>query len=356
MKQPTIVCCGVGVDSVGLLGRMRKRRMRPDAILFANVGSEKRQTYEFIPLLRDWLKREDFPKLTIVQYTPKLAPYRSIEGNMVKNATLPGATFKLHTCTHKFKIEPQNKWVRHWPLARAAWSYGLRIRRLIGFEAGEESRLKRADSRAHAGKTTREQELYEFQYPLMDWGMTREDCADEIIEMGLPVPPKSACYFCPNMKTHEIDSMTEEDRSRTMLIELVAGPYNQKMHGLLRRPRKSDGRPGSVTQYILQNGLPFIPLTELCRKVVLNPNCQKFAQGYTFRPPHTGPDLFELMRTAGHAVPEISTSADPGEQGLYLEDARESPPEVEAQVHDQIAELDVRSEDEMLRDYFGEMS
>ncbi len=56
MKQPIIVACGVGRDSVGMLCRMHREGQRPDAILFANVGSEKRQTYEYIPRLRQWLR------------------------------------------------------------------------------------------------------------------------------------------------------------------------------------------------------------------------------------------------------------------------------------------------------------
>jgi hypothetical protein len=34
-------------------------------------------------------------------------------------------------------------------------------------------------------------------YPLLDLGMTRHDCMKVISAAGLPVPPKSACYFCP---------------------------------------------------------------------------------------------------------------------------------------------------------------
>jgi hypothetical protein len=34
-------------------------------------------------------------------------------------------------------------------------------------------------------------------YPLLDLGMHRRDCAAVIAAAGLPVPPKSACFFCP---------------------------------------------------------------------------------------------------------------------------------------------------------------
>ena len=35
------------------------------------------------------------------------------------------------------------------------------------------------------------------QYPLLDLNMTRIDCVKVIEEAGLPVPPKSSCFFCP---------------------------------------------------------------------------------------------------------------------------------------------------------------
>lgn len=40
---------------------------------------------------------------------------------------------------------------------------------------------------------------YEIRYPLREWGLTRRDCGKMIADAGLPVPPKSACFFCPAM-------------------------------------------------------------------------------------------------------------------------------------------------------------
>jgi hypothetical protein len=34
-------------------------------------------------------------------------------------------------------------------------------------------------------------------FPLIDLRMTRQDCINVIKKAGLPVPPKSSCYFCP---------------------------------------------------------------------------------------------------------------------------------------------------------------
>ena len=87
------MACGVGRDSTAMLVGLHERHIRPEAILFADVGGEKSGTYEFIPPLQAWLASVDFPPLTIVRYRPLRAPYSTLEGNMVANATLPGATF-----------------------------------------------------------------------------------------------------------------------------------------------------------------------------------------------------------------------------------------------------------------------
>lgn len=50
-----------------------------------------------------------------------------------------------------------------------------------------------------------------YEYPLIDFRLTRNDCRQIIADAGLPVPPKSSCWFCPfrrlgdwrQMKTHE---------------------------------------------------------------------------------------------------------------------------------------------------------
>ena len=110
MRSPVIVAWGAGRDSTAMLIEMHRRGIQPDAILFANTGSEKRATYDFIPVFDRWLQGHGFPPVTIVQYQPVSAPYRSLEGNMILNATLPGATFNIGSCTSKFKIEPQNRW------------------------------------------------------------------------------------------------------------------------------------------------------------------------------------------------------------------------------------------------------
>ena len=296
-----VVSYGAGRDSTAMLIRMAQLGIRPSAITTADVGSEKRDTYAFLPVFNRWLKAHGMPPITMVRLQPKKAPYHTIEGNMIRNATMPGVAYNKHTCSMKWKIEPQQKWARHWQPAKDAWARGEQVLRLIGFEAGEEQRLNRADSKAHALSYDPEKAKYEVRYPLMEWGIDVNRCIEIIQEAGLPVPPKSSCFMCPIMKPWEVQQeLTNDERGRAMLIELTAEPYNTKAEGLWRKGPK--GLPGSMTQWILEQGLPFTELTQFGSKVVLNPASGKVNEPI---PDPREPSLRTMMQEYGHAVPRL---------------------------------------------------
>jgi hypothetical protein len=301
-----VVACGVGRDSTAMLVGLHERRIRPEAILFADIGGEKTGTYQFIPHLQAWLASVNFPPLTIVKYEPVRAPYSTLEGNMLANATLPGATFNRGSCTLKFKVEPQNRHCRSLNACQQAWARGEKVIKLIGFEACEGYRQERAADRVHAGRGSPDAKRYDWQYPLMDWGWNLERCKQAIDDAGMPIPPKSACFFCPNQRPEEVGEVSDDERARIVRMELRAEPYNRKVHGLWRRPRRTLGLPGSITEYILASNLSFTPLDEL-PIVPLNPNCQMAERQCTFRPPHGWHSLREQLEDAGHVVPACET-------------------------------------------------
>lgn len=282
-KRALGLAYGMGVDSTAIIVSWVARGIRPDFILFADVGSEKQETYAYLPVIQDYLAKHHFPQVTVVKYQPKFSPYDTIEGNMVMNATLPGATFGRGSCTDKWKIQPQRKWEKD-------NIKGKVITKAIGFEAGEEYRTQSAGDKVHA----QAREGYETIYPLQELGWDREECKARIREAGLPVPPKSACIMCPNAKPEELLDMTPEERGRIVRVEVMAEPYNRKVEGLWRRTRKKDGRPGSMTEYMVQNGIEFTHPDDL-EWMPLNENCQKSKRGFTFDGPHVNYRLADMV-------------------------------------------------------------
>ena len=108
------------------------------------------------------------------------------------------------------------------------------------------------------------------------------------------MPPKSACFFCPNQKPEEVLDLSEEERGRIVRMEIAAEPYNREVEGLWRRGRRRDGRQGSVTEYMLRNGIPFTAPDDL-EPMPPNPACARATQGFTFRPPHRRCSLAEMV-------------------------------------------------------------
>jgi hypothetical protein len=130
----------------------------------------------------------------------------------------------------------------------------------IGLDAGEEHRLTWARQAPHEGKRlSREQWLdrhyFVYWYPVMEWGYNREQCKKIISQAGLPIPLKSACYFCPASKKHEIVWLQEHHPKllkRALEIERNAQAKLTSVKGL--------GRSFSWEAFLAQrDDLPLFP-------------------------------------------------------------------------------------------------
>lgn len=200
-NPPLVVAYGMGVDSTALLIGIERRGLRPDLILFADTGGEKTATYLYAPIMQQWLRDVGFPPFHVVRYTPKFVNYSTLYDNCRQNETLPILAFGRKSCSLKWKRQPQDRYVRQWEPARLAWACGIKVRKLIGFDAGETIRRY-----ADPGDDPR----YDNRNPLMEWGWDRATCERVIADAGLPVPVKSACSFCPAMKKPELVQLATE--------------------------------------------------------------------------------------------------------------------------------------------------
>lgn len=238
-EHPLIVHHGVGVDSTAKLLGMAERGLRPDLILFADVGSEKPETYEYIPVLNAWLLQQGWPTLTVVRYEPTdfkhWPPYHTIEENNLTNGTLPSIAFGFQrkNCSLKWKVSPQEAFIRgrYNRKTRAyegGWASdhlasGGKVERTIGYDASPRERVRYAHAqKTRGGKDVDEWSLY--RYPLIEWGWDRARCIEVIRHHGLPVPVKSACFFCPASKPHELHDLSADHLRRIVVMEARAAP------------------------------------------------------------------------------------------------------------------------------------
>jgi hypothetical protein len=256
-QAPLVVACGLGVDSTALLVGFTRRGIRPDLILFADTGGEKEETYDYRLTLDQFLQDHGLPTVTVVRKVVRdfknWPPYVTLEQNCLTNGTLPSLAFGFKSCSLKWKAAPQHAYVKRWQPALECWASGGRVTKAIGFDAGPRDQRRRN----HAGNAN--DPRYEYWYPLIEWGWDRYRCQLEILKAGLPVPPKSSCFFCPAMKPDEVRDLPRNLLRRIVALEARAKPRLQTIQGLWRNgckgTRGAEKRPGSITEFIKDESL-----------------------------------------------------------------------------------------------------
>lgn len=261
VKEPLTICNGMGWNSWAMLVGFHERGIRPDLIITAHTGSEKQATYDAQPRLHAWLKKVGFPTVQYVRYQPvnykNWPPYYGLEDNCLTNGTLPSLAFGgRKSCSSKWKVTPQLKWMKTWAPARAAWAAGKKVVKCIGFDA---SPIDARRCNTYAKMPEDERDRYTIRYPLIEWGWDREECGRQIERAGLEPPPKSSCFFCPAMKTHEVRALPHDELTRIVKMEARAKPRLSEIQGLwgngIKGVRGGDKRPGAMTEFIRQEKL-----------------------------------------------------------------------------------------------------
>lgn len=213
-----------------LIGLYR-RGIPVDLILFSDTGGEQPHTYDFLPIMSQWLSEHGMPEITKVEYTDQNGDRLTLENECLRSGTLPAIAYGYKKCSLKHKVGPQDKFCNHYQPCLDVWAKGKRVTKFIGFDAGEEQR------RDHAIVYDIVDKKYRKEYPLIDWGWYREDCIIAIEQEGLPLPGKSSCFFCPSMKRHEIRTLYHQHRElydRAIAIENAAVPNLITVRGLGR--------------------------------------------------------------------------------------------------------------------------
>ena len=203
---------GCGVQSMAALVLAARREIDYPLFLFANVGadSENPETITYytetavpyaadngIELVELHKVRRDGSRVTLLEHIR--TANRSVPIPMRMSNGAPGN----RQCTGDFKIAVVAKELKRRGASRAdpaAVGLGISL---------DEFRRARADSRVPHET---------LEYPLIDRRMTRADCVTVIRDAGLPVPPKSACYFCPFQSPASFQRMRHDHPSRFQVV------------------------------------------------------------------------------------------------------------------------------------------
>jgi hypothetical protein len=211
---PRVIAYGGGVQSTALLVLAATGRIEFPTFLFCNVGddSEHPDTLAYVREVavpyaaangitleildrhrRDGTTETLYGRLTAPESRSLPIPVRMANG-------APGQ----RSCTADFKIRVIAKWTKArgaTPETPATIGIGISV-----------DEIERANNR----KVEPHEEIV---YPLLELGLRRTDCQRVILEAGLPVPGKSACYFCP---FHRVAMWEDMARDRPDLFNRAA--------------------------------------------------------------------------------------------------------------------------------------
>ena len=188
-----IVTYGAGTNSTALLIECFNRGIKIDLIIFSDTGAERPHTYQYVKTFSKWLVDNGMPEIVTVR---KGGNGETLEEECLRMKCLPPIAYGFKTCSHKYKIQPVDKYLNNWQPSKDVWKKDEKATKFIGFDADESHRIKDFTD-----------DKYEVRYPLVEWDMGRDDCIKTIQDAGLCLPGKSACFFCPNSKQSEIKQL-----------------------------------------------------------------------------------------------------------------------------------------------------
>lgn len=224
-----VVSYGGGTNSTAMLIQMWNVGLIPEVILFADTGGEKPHTYCYVETLSRWLFERGFPKIITVK---KGGNGRTLEEDCRIKNMLPSLAYGFKSCSHKFKIQPQEKWLNNYEPAKELWKTGEKVTKAIGYDMDEPHRA-----------SIPEDKKYKYIYPLRDWNWGRKECEKAILDAGLELPGKSACFFCPATRPTEIKELEAQYPDllqRALDMESAAMPNLDTVVGLGRSFKWAD--------------------------------------------------------------------------------------------------------------------
>ena len=193
-----IISLGAGVQSstMALMAAKGELTPMPVAAIFADTGDEPASVYKWL----DWLETQlPFPTYRVKHGEEPLSVIASRvrlskAGNNYTKGAIPAFTanpdgkstgLMMRQCTSDFKIIPIQRKIRE-------LSKKQPVTQWIGIAFDEVIRMKPSRIKYITNR-----------WPLVEKKMTRQSCLAWMAKNGYPIPPRSACVFCPYHRDSE---------------------------------------------------------------------------------------------------------------------------------------------------------
>lgn len=191
-EEVRAISYGGGVQSTAMLVLAAQGKIDYQVALFSNVGddSENPATIEFVNTIAVPFAEAHGIDLRILQKVRKDGTPETLMERIYRDGKSIPIPMRMsgsgapgnRTCTAEFKIKVVAR-----ELKRMGANKTIPAVLAMGISLDEYHRVRSDSGIPHE----------KLAYPLIDLRMDRQDCVNVIQEAGLPVPPKSSCFFCP---------------------------------------------------------------------------------------------------------------------------------------------------------------
>lgn len=256
MTSLRIFSYGGGWQSTAALALAAQGKLDFRTFVFANVGddSEHPGTLQYIRDHAVPFAEANGIDLHQVQRVKRDGTVETLYGRLTREGSrslpipvrMSNGAPGTRSCTADFKIKVIGKWAKaHGASKDNPATVG------IGISVDE----------IHRANTRRSEPYENVVYPLLDHGIRRADCPRIIRSAGLPVPPKSSCYFCP---FHRPSTWQDMRREEPDLFEKSAA-----LEDLLNERRDQLGKDhvyltrfGAPLRRVIPEGVETLPLAD----------------------------------------------------------------------------------------------
>ncbi len=188
---------GMGTQSIAILVLIKQNRLpQPDLIVFADTGREAQTTWDY---MNNYIL-DMYPKIHVI-------PHEMARVDLFEKKGYP--LIPLFTRTGKFPTYCSNEWKRN-VIRRYLRSCGVeKCEMWFGMSLDEIDRMRISDVKWIAN-----------HYPLIfDVPMRRHESIKLVEDYGLPTPPRSRCWMCPNQTDESWLDLTPRDMQKAIELE-----------------------------------------------------------------------------------------------------------------------------------------
>lgn len=188
-----VLSLGWGVQSFTLAAMSALGELPPlDLAIPSDTTHERPATYAFQREWTQWLIAHGVPTIGVRPRhgAPLIDKWGAVAIPAYSRTPRKGKPDKKgqvqRQCTQDWKIKPIRRQVRALMAERGIKVGPGRVEQWIGFSQDEWDRARTSDVQYIVNR-----------HPLLERKMSRADCARWLLGHGLPIPPKSACIWCP---------------------------------------------------------------------------------------------------------------------------------------------------------------